>query len=181
MDWLESMCHQDGELLGVNMAQQSSIVAGAAADATEIASLPDLLPRASIFSSNNSMATIPGKSKPPCYPKKKTSSNLNFEPKANGKELAGEEKIIRSKSKTLFHTLAERKRRLELAHKFTELSAIIPRSKKVINSTNYFKLNFYPLALINTFQCFDLNYIHILNQIKTNVFIKVLLYYLFRI
>ncbi|AES68221.2 helix loop helix DNA-binding domain protein [Medicago truncatula] len=131
MDWLESMCHQDGEFLGEYMAQQSSIVAAGAAAATEInASPPELLPITSILSSNNSMATILGKSKPPCYPKKRTSSNLNFESKANGTGLAKEEKIIRSKSKTLFHTLAERRRRLELAHKFTELSAIIPRSKK---------------------------------------------------
>lgn len=144
MDWLESMCHKDGEFLGDNMPQQSSIVAGAAA-ATEIASSPELIPRTSIFSSNNSMATIPGKSKPPCYPKKRTSSNINFEPKANGTGLAKEEKINRSKSKTLVHTLAERKRRLELAQKFTELSAVIPRSKKVINSTNYLNSIFTPL------------------------------------
>jgi hypothetical protein len=53
----------------------------------------------------------------------------SLEAKAINKE--GENKIIRSGSKAI-HTLVERKRRLELANKFIELSTTIPNLKKVI-------------------------------------------------
>ncbi|MCH96536.1 transcription factor bHLH18-like [Trifolium medium] len=72
--------------------------------------------------------------RPPCSARKRTSEKLkSSEAKAITKE--GEKKILGSGSKTL-HTMVERKRRLELAHKFIELSATIPRLKKKHTSTN---------------------------------------------
>ncbi|CAJ2631162.1 unnamed protein product [Trifolium pratense] len=70
---------------------------------------------------------------PPCSAKKRTSEKLkSSEAKAITKE--GENKIIGSRSKTL-HTMVERQRRLELAHKFIELSATIPHSKKTYKAS----------------------------------------------
>jgi len=144
VEYLLEMCHEDEDFLRDFMAQP---VAGAAIAATEhrgemiVGSdeLSELLPpstssRACIISLDNS-ATIPlpavimSKSKPPCCPtKKRNSENQNMEPKAITKKR--EKKNIR----TLDHAMGERKRRLELAHKFIELSVIIPRSNKVIFS-----------------------------------------------
>jgi hypothetical protein len=103
---------------------------------------PELLPpstssRNCIISFDNSAVTplkpfvISSKPpRPPCSAKKRTSEELkSLEAKAINKE--GEKKIIRSGSKTI-HTLVERKRRLELANKFIELSTTIPSLKKVI-------------------------------------------------
>ncbi|AES68218.2 helix loop helix DNA-binding domain protein [Medicago truncatula] len=143
VEYLLEMCHEEKEFIRDFMAQP---VAGAAVAATESSSemivvsdeSPELLPpstssRACIISLDNSAAiplpAVMSKSKPPRCPTKKRTSE-------RGK---GEKKNI----KTLDHAMGERKRRLELAHKFIQLSTIIPRSNKtnkasiVAGATNY--------------------------------------------
>jgi hypothetical protein len=131
VEYLLEMCHEDEDFLCDFMAQPVAGAAIAAATERIVVSdeSPELLPpstssRACIISLDNSakilLPAVMSKSKPPRCPTKKmmTSENRNMEPKA----------IIRS----LDHAMGERKRRLELAHKFIELSAIIPRSNKVL-------------------------------------------------
>jgi len=143
VEYLLEMCHEDEDFLRDFMAQP---VPGAAAAATEGGSemiagsdeSPELLPpstssRACIISLDNSAAiplpAVMSKSKPPRCPTKKMTSE-------RGK---GEKKNI----KTLDHAMGERKRRLELGHKFIELSAIIPRSNKVIFSQIIYSFNLF--------------------------------------
>ncbi|PNY11960.1 hypothetical protein L195_g008580 [Trifolium pratense] len=142
------MC-QEEDYLGDYMVHQLSLeapaMAGAATENTlqEICHIPTVvssemtkqLPHPSTSSktctvSFDNSAVIPLKPsvisskppRPPCSAKKRTSEKLkSTEAKAITKE--GEKKIM-----------VERKRRLELAHMFIELSATIPRLKKVLDS-----------------------------------------------
>ncbi|KAK2371631.1 transcription factor bHLH18 [Trifolium repens] len=154
-NWLE-MC-QEEDYLGDYISLEAPALAVAAPENTlqEICHIstvvssemivcsnksPELLPpstssRTCIISFDNSAVTplkpfvISSKPpRPPCSAKKRNSEKLkSLEAKAINKE--GENKIIRSGSKAI-HTLVERKRRLELANKFIELSTTIPNLKK---------------------------------------------------
>jgi hypothetical protein len=139
VEYLLEMCHEDEDFLCDFMAQPVAGAAIAAATERIVVSdeSPELLPpstssRACIISLDNSakilLPAVMSKSKPPRCPTKKmmTSENRNMEPKAITKKRENKNII------PLDHAMGERKRRLELAHKFIELSAIIPRSNKVL-------------------------------------------------